>query len=833
MPGLDELILGPGGSMDIPENQVLQSGYGSGPDSFRVLVEQTHMPTKVLRLLLELNGSLITASASLYDDIVLNIDIGTQSLVSQSLNTPKITHDGDDYVIYSFTFNQPFLTNQVVSYELLNARTDFGFTDQIVKTSVVYVPPESFAALASFRGPFGLPADTTDSFAMFDVTVNNPTMSDVPDQQIGLLAWSNGYDLRFNTTRNIQLYDCTNATVLHTFQTTLDAGTTARVAYSNSTTAGVSSPWIPHGSAGWESTLNDVIGGHHWLYKRVGYTDAARYISGSTEYLPGTSLMPGGPSASSADWLTAGATVHLGNKNYNVIFVKWTHQSGNTMNIYTHGTPDFDHLPSGVSSVGRDYGPEVQRHSSGFSIEFARSAASNAELHRHAYDANDGDEVRLVIYNDDQRMYSMVQLNSNGAWITQEHVRADYDMIYGGHQIVNSSVIQPESVWYGSDSNTLLVGEAALQSFVMGGTTQTTGGTFDLYKDQVLVDSIKGPIDLGVVSAVGRTFPNFSFDNHPTRLLGTMRHIYFYDQAKDASHVTGFANPTPGTDGVVYAWTVATSTPEIAAAGVRIPRSSRQPEVAFSVIQWTPPGDTSVTVSSQSGLTAPLALVVNNECTLRASFTGAGDEFQTAVVTGLIVSVHVSVAGATATAVNFASATIDAASRTIDFAFTATSKAEHVFTIRLKDPLGVEVQTDYTMTIASSSVFDFPNMNGVSKSPSVVTLGQPLTITSTWASALPTGTTLTATYQPSGGSVANATVGSFNHANTACTYTFVVDTETSYTGIVTLTVGSASKQYTWAGPHVVPSFTLTGSDIHVFPDNFTLSGDLKEANVRL
>ena len=99
MPGLDELILGPGGEMDIPENQVLQSGYGSGPDSFRVLVEQAHMPTKVLRLLLELNGNLITASASLYDDIVLNIDIGTESLVSQSLNTPKITHDGDDYII--------------------------------------------------------------------------------------------------------------------------------------------------------------------------------------------------------------------------------------------------------------------------------------------------------------------------------------------------------------------------------------------------------------------------------------------------------------------------------------------------------------------------------------------------------------------------------------------------------------------------------------------------------------------------------------------------------------------------------------------------------------
>ena len=235
-----------------------------------------------------------------------------------------------------------------------------------------------------------------------------------------------------------------------------------------------------------------------------------------------------------------------------------------------------------------------------------------------------------------------------------------------------------------------------------------------------------------------------------------------------------------------------------------------------------------MTVSSQSGLTAPLVLVVNNQCTLRASFTGAGDEFQTAVVAELISSVNVSVAGAAPAAVNVASATINTANRTIDFAFTATSKAEHVFTIRLKDPVGVEVQTDYTMTIASSAVFDFPNMTGVSKSPSVVTLGQPLTITSTWASALPTGTTLTATYQPSGGSVGDATVGSFNNANTACTYTFVVNTETSYAGIVTLTVGPASKQYAWTGPHVVPSFTLAGSDIHVFPDAFTVSGEVKE-----
>ena len=78
MPGLDELILGPGGELEIPENQIVQSGFGPGADSFRVLVEVGHFPTKVLRIMLELNGSLITASAAVHADIVLNIDLASQ-----------------------------------------------------------------------------------------------------------------------------------------------------------------------------------------------------------------------------------------------------------------------------------------------------------------------------------------------------------------------------------------------------------------------------------------------------------------------------------------------------------------------------------------------------------------------------------------------------------------------------------------------------------------------------------------------------------------------------------------------------------------------------------
>ena len=756
MPGLDELILGPGGEIEIPEDQVVQSGFGPGADSFRVLVEVGHFPTKVLRIMLELSGNLITASAAVHADIVLNIDFASQSLVSQSLATTRVTHDSTNLVIYEFRYATAFLTDNIIAYELLNARTDFGFTAQIYKTSVVYVAPEAFAASASFRGPFGMPANTTQQFGMFDVTVNNPSMSDVPSAQTGLLAWSNGYDLRFNATRNIQLYDATNATVLHTFPTTLDVGTTARVAYSYSDSGGSSTPSVTTIEGSWK--LAPEVGAITWHT----HLSTTNHIS-SDRWNDVNTFSPDGTFST----------------NFNGSTSVYNFQNGGP--DHTTGTPIYPYDSTVPATWTRD-GNTLMLHGKGAYLALAN--VYNGGEYTGFSNSDD-----LFNNTADSLTYTIIEESLDRMKV---HIKGIID-----HNI----------------------------TFVR---VPTATGSFDLYKDQQLVDSVSQTLDLGIVAAVGRTFPYYTSETHATRLLGTMRHIYFYDQAKDASHVTGFANPTPGTDGVVYAWTVATNTPEIAAQGVRIPRSSRQPELAFSVVQWTPPADTAVTVSSQSGLTAPLVLVVNNECTLRATFTGAGDEFQTAVVAELIASVNVSVAGAAPVSVNVASATIDSASRTIDFAFTATSKAEHVFTIHLKDPLGVTISTNYTMTIASSAVFDFPNMTGVSKSPSVVTLGQPLTITSTWASALPTGTTLAATYQPSGGSVDDATVGSFNHANTACTYTFVVDAETSYTGIVTLTVGPALKQYAWTGPHVVPSFTLAGSDIHVFPDAFTVSGEVKE-----
>ena len=533
MSGTDKLDVGTGGSIEVLENQILQSGYGPGPDGFRILVEQSHMPTKVLRMVLEVSGSLAQASASTYADIALDITTPGGVLNSSKMSTEKGTHDGTQYVVYLFKFGTAFLPSLISNYNLLNARTPFGITPQLIKTSAQFIAPEVYSASASLRGPFGM-TSTTSQFGMFDITCNNSAMSSIANSQIGVLAWSNGYDLRLDATRNIQLYDSTTDSVLHTFAAKLELGVPSRIAYSNSTVPMVSPPWIPYGSTGFESTLGSVEGGHHWLIKRTPHQGThAMYTNGVIETFPGSQFTP---------VLTEDQRQHLGDQTYNVILLKYNH-------IASAGSLLYYHEKEGESGPGSK-SPYVMSGSGGVWMNFGHWG-TNISLAV----TSDG-PVTLLIYNDATTIHAMLTADDGATWQVGDQTMNASIFIAGGHHIYRDTSKAVQSVWYGSSDSSLLLPEDDLKAYAMRGTTQEPGGySLDIYQDLTHIETVTGH-ELGVVAAIGRTYANYNANTHATHMQGTIRNTYFYDTAKGASHVVGYANPTPGVDGVVYAWTV-------------------------------------------------------------------------------------------------------------------------------------------------------------------------------------------------------------------------------------------------------------------------------------
>ena len=128
------------GAIEVLSNQILQSGYGVGPNGFRILVDQPHMPTKVIYLLLQQDGVDVQASAGSYPDIALHITLSDVTYTAASVSTTTATYNLVQYNVYFFEFNTPFLTSLITSLELLNPRTDFSKTPQIVNSPQFIAP---------------------------------------------------------------------------------------------------------------------------------------------------------------------------------------------------------------------------------------------------------------------------------------------------------------------------------------------------------------------------------------------------------------------------------------------------------------------------------------------------------------------------------------------------------------------------------------------------------------------------------------------------------------------------------------------------------------------
>jgi hypothetical protein len=210
---------------------------------------------------------------------------------------------------------------------------------------------------------------------------------------------------------------------------------------------------------------------------------------------------------------------------------------------------------------------------------------------------------------------------------------------------------------------------------------------------------------------------------------------------------------------------------------------------------WAPTAASGV---GSPGLPAPHKLVSSKP--VDVSFTFAAPE---SFDLGAVASFSATVNGA---ALSLASATVSDKSLVVPV--TASAAIDHRFVF-------VAFGRIFVFVVASAAVFAFPSIAATARSVPVVTLGNPLGITSTFSADLPAAITASVVVTPTGGSPATY-AGIVAGPTVAITHT--VQHDTVHAGAVTLTYGSTSSVYSWA------SGTLTNAHIYTFPSAFTYSG---------
>jgi hypothetical protein len=237
---------------------------------------------------------------------------------------------------------------------------------------------------------------------------------------------------------------------------------------------------------------------------------------------------------------------------------------------------------------------------------------------------------------------------------------------------------------------------------------------------------------------------------------------------------------------------------------LRAPDGAVGPELARTILgssiapKWVPTAAGSVS----SNVPSPNKLVVGSEVQLTFSFVSSADLPSTDA--SALFALYV---GGTLT--SLAGAVVNTSARTVRVAYTAAAVASVSF----------EFTTAYgssqMFTVASSEVYTFPTMSSTTRGVSVVTLGQTLTLTSSFSASLPSGTTASVSIVPSGYA---AVAPAASVSGSSVVYSVSVAYDVVHTGTVTLSYGAAQRAYSWAAG------TLTAAHIYTFPSAFTYNG---------
>ena len=237
---------------------------------------------------------------------------------------------------------------------------------------------------------------------------------------------------------------------------------------------------------------------------------------------------------------------------------------------------------------------------------------------------------------------------------------------------------------------------------------------------------------------------------------------------------------------------------------LRAPDGTVGPELTSTILasaiapQWVPTAAGSVS----SSVTSTHKVVVGSEVQLTFSFVAGADFPTTDAPTLFALRVD---GGVT----SLAGAVVNVTARTVRIAYTAASTSAVAF------EFSTGYGSTYAFSVASSEVYEFPTMSSTTRGVSIVTLGQTLALTSLFSGALPSGATATVSIVPAGYAAATpvATV-----SGSSVTYSLSVAYDVVHTGTVTLTYGSAQREYSWAAG------TMTAAHIYTFPSSFTYSG---------
>ena len=123
--------------------------------------------------------------------------------------------------------------------------------------------------------------------------------------------------------------------------------------------------------------------------------------------------------------------IHLQQKKYNLIFVRWVHKVGGPRGVYyQRGQIKNDELTSII----------VQRNEDGFDIRSTKY---------EAFEVGDKDTVNLVVYNNGKNTYIMTNTSSTKKWDVRTVPNGNY---WGAQKMFRDSSLEVKIVWFGSNS---------------------------------------------------------------------------------------------------------------------------------------------------------------------------------------------------------------------------------------------------------------------------------------------------------------------------------------------------------------------------------------------
>ena len=229
------------------------------------------------------------------------------------------------------------------------------------------------------------------------------------------------------------------------------------------------------------------------------------------------------------------------------------------------------------------------------------------------------------------------------------------------------------------------------------------------------------------------------------------------------------------------------------------------PYVTIKTPDWVP---TSAGILTSNAV-SPYTLIVDFPIQLTFSFTTTAN-FPSSESASKLFTLTINNSSSTL----LSGASVDYVARKISFPYTALSSntTNFVFSTIYSD-------TTYQFTVNSSNIYTFPTLISTTPSPNFASVNEQITFTSTFDNNLLSGMTGTITIKPATKNAVIVNTQSAISEITTISYLFTVLYDEDHSGVISLTYGTATKNYSWTSE----SFS-SATNIYTFPSAFTCDG---------